>query len=121
MDFSLLPERARTKMMYVIRHILWEIGSMHEPGYVHCAAIFAAIIAVGDTTPEISKLHNRSGSKIPNRGWSVSRYKDMILAATSSEIETKVQKLMFNSSKHSSQGGKVDIGCLMFVGRCAEN
>lgn len=57
---------------------------------------------------------NRLGSKVPRRGWSVSKYKEMILEARSSGIETEVQKLMFNSSNRSSQGCDVDMG--LFVG-----
>lgn len=63
---------------------------------------------------------NRSGSKVPNRGWSVSRYSEMILAAKPSEIETVVQKLMFSASKRSSQRCKVDTGRFVFIGRWPE-
>ena len=48
---------------------------------------------------------NRSASKNPRRGWSVSRYREMILAARSLEMGTFVQLLMATLLSRPSQYG----------------
>jgi hypothetical protein len=59
----------------------------------------------------IKSFINKSGSKVPSRGWSVSKYNDITFAAKSEGIGTVVQKLMFNFPNRSSQWCKVDLEC----------